>query len=62
MHKRKSVRDRIRAVEKRVDAIAALLPHLKDCIIVVKILMERGIVTHEQIGEEYQKIYQPDKV
>ena len=56
MPKRKTLLDRVRAIESSVKRMQGLLPYMKDAIIVVKILMEKGFVTQEELKEEYDKL------
>lgn len=54
--KTRTLLDRIRGVEKAMKHVYEILPYLKDCIIVTKILMEKGIVTREDMQTEYDKV------
>lgn len=63
MRKRKTLLDRVRAVEKRMEEITStvqqmgkVLPYMKDAILMMKVLMEKGIVTREELEAEYKKL------
>lgn len=58
--KQSSLRQRIRDLDSKIQGIVKLLPYLKDTIVMTSILVEKGIVTQDELKEAYQKISQPD--
>lgn len=54
--KHKTILDRVRAVESALRDVHQILPYLRDCILVTKILMEKGIITREDITTAYDKL------
>jgi hypothetical protein len=56
VRKRKTLLDRVRAMEKEFENFKGIVPYMKDAILMMKVLMEKGIVTQEEIKDEYQKL------
>lgn len=58
MQKRKtrSLRERLRAIEADIKTIRGLVPYMKDAILVMALLLEKGVVTREEIDSKYQKL------